>query len=49
MPNPGGHICQAEHEMERPMTRQTYLFLLGWAILVAAATDGVAAIIFHVQ
>ena len=30
------------------MTRQTCLFLLGWVVLVAVATDGLAAIVYHI-
>ena len=32
------------------MTRQTqtYLFILGYVVLVAGLTDGVAALVFHV-
>jgi hypothetical protein len=30
------------------MTNQTYFALLGWVVLAAAITDGLAAVMFHV-
>lgn len=35
-------------KQREPLSNQAYLFLMLWVILVCAATDGVAAVIFHV-